>query len=89
MKPERIEKIITSIGDIVVKILKINQEDLKLSVSKENPFNLKVYPNPVGDVLHLKTKNNELLDLKIISIEGKTLSTKTYKNETNISIEFN
>jgi len=59
-------------------IRKITFSSINTNVSTENSSNsLTLYPNPVSNILHLKSLNAENLTVRIFSIDGKTLITQT------------
>lgn len=58
-----------------------------LSVDEENIGAFSVYPNPVNDILNIKTKNNELPeDYTIYSILGQTIVKRQIQSESDLSI---
>lgn len=48
-------------------------------------FNLEIYPNPVSDVLNIKNSENNIKEIKILSLEGKVIKSLVYSSQINVS----
>ena len=51
-------------------------------ISEVNNFDISLYPNPSSDLINIKTKNtlNKSLKLKVISLDGKKITSKILSN---------
>ncbi len=71
-------------------IRKITFSSTNTNVSTENFSNsLTLYPNPVSNILHLKNLNSENLTVRIFSIDGKAVLTRTlstYHTDIDVTI---
>ncbi len=59
-----------------------------LSVNELSDVKIKMYPNPVTDVLHITLDESELVSMQLIDIHGKQILTKTVRSkqiELNVS----
>jgi hypothetical protein len=50
----------------------------------ENDKNVSIYPNPTSDVLYINTAN-EILNVRIISMDGKVILAKVVNKSINVS----
>lgn len=66
------------------QIVRINGEDI-LSVSDNEKNSVKIYPNPVKDILHIKN-DNEISEFEIYSMEGKKLMTGNDINNSKLDV---
>ncbi|WP_379964527.1 T9SS type A sorting domain-containing protein [Epilithonimonas sp. UC225_85] len=66
------------------QIVRINGEDL-LSVSDIEKENIQIYPNPVKDILNIKS-DETISDYEIYSLDGRKLTTGNKINDSKIDV---
>ena len=68
---------------IIYKII-----DADLSVDEQNLFNVKIYPNPVKDILNFDFRNatQSINEIKIFSLQGKLVQSISKPNNNIISL---
>jgi Zn-dependent metalloprotease len=70
-------------------VLNINAIDCSVNVNEELANNLRIYPNPVEDIVFISGLNNqnESIYIDLIDISGRKLITKIATEDTTISTE--
>ncbi|MDW5288782.1 endonuclease [Formosa sp. PL04] len=61
--------------------------DSSLSIEEDALSSIKVYPNPIKDVLNVAMPNGEATQLDIYNMLGKLVLSKTIQNNTSISTQ--
>lgn len=70
-------------GKVVEKTITINST-INLGVDDFKKLELGIYPNPVSDILNIKTQE-EVLNVTVYDITGKSINTKVNNNQIDVS----
>ena len=105
-KKEGYAQISWTIGDLQVKTYKSPDETLVLTQGfiqnkftitsiyqkKKGNLNIKFFPNPVKDILHIEWQNEKQfpIEIELFSLDGKILTSKILNpTDSNTEIDFN
>lgn len=72
----------TSNGKVVTKSIEVNSSFLAITETAKATFT--IYPNPVADVLKIKS-DEKIISINIFDLSGKLVSSKANANEINVS----
>lgn len=71
-------------GKIVEKILEINATNSTLATAEVKKLEFSIYPNPVTDILYIKTQE-KVLNVAIYDVSGKLINTQFNNGQINVS----
>ncbi|KMQ68195.1 secretion protein [Chryseobacterium sp. FH2] len=71
-------------GKVVEKTLSVNAISGALSTVEVKKTQLSIYPNPVTDILNIKTQD-KVLDIAVYDISGRLMNTKLENSQVNVS----
>ncbi len=72
-------------GKVVEKTLKVNSTSSTLATAEVRKLEFSIYPNPVTDVLYIKTQE-KVVSVAIYDISGKLINTQFNNGQINVSM---
>jgi len=60
--------------------------DIPTSILNPSEQNIAVYPNPTTGILHIDTKEQGILNVQVINVQGQTIKKETLKDNAGIDI---
>lgn len=71
-------------GKVVEKTLKVNSIASTLATAEVKKIEFSIYPNPVADVLYIKTQE-KVISIAVYDISGKLINTQFNNGQVNVS----
>ncbi|MGU3374147.1 T9SS type A sorting domain-containing protein [Chryseobacterium sp. M5A1_1a] len=71
-------------GKVVEKTLTVNSSGITLATAEVKKLEFSIYPNPVTDILHIKTQE-KVINVAIYDVSGKLVNTQFSNGQVNVS----
>ncbi|MCF8297575.1 MAG: T9SS type A sorting domain-containing protein, partial [Saprospiraceae bacterium] len=72
--------------NVGTQLLTVNQEGFGVGISEKSKGFIKIYPNPVKELLYINTSDDNKYQLKLFNVLGEVLYLNEFKSSENIDV---